>query len=69
MNGLNRAEIEVDRKVLADIAVHDPESVRPPRRSIESEPATYVCAISDRPENKTYRASHERDGRLEYSAL
>ena len=25
MNGLRRAEIEVDRKVLADIAVHDPE--------------------------------------------
>jgi large subunit ribosomal protein L20 len=25
MNGLSRAEIEVDRKVLADIAVHDPE--------------------------------------------
>ena len=25
INGLNRAEIEVDRKVLADIAVHDPE--------------------------------------------
>ena len=24
MNGLKRAEIEVDRKVLADIAVHDP---------------------------------------------
>jgi len=23
MNGLKRAEIEVDRKVLADIAVHD----------------------------------------------
>ena len=26
INGLNRAEIEVDRKVLADIAVHDPEA-------------------------------------------
>ena len=25
INGLNRAGIEVDRKVLADIAVHDPE--------------------------------------------
>ena len=25
INGLNKAEIEVDRKVLADIAVHDPE--------------------------------------------
>jgi len=25
INGLNRAEIEIDRKVLADIAVHDPE--------------------------------------------
>ncbi len=25
MNGLSRAEIDVDRKVLADIAVHDPE--------------------------------------------
>ena len=24
INGLNKAEIEVDRKVLADIAVHDP---------------------------------------------
>ena len=24
MNGLSRAEIELDRKVLADIAVHDP---------------------------------------------
>jgi large subunit ribosomal protein L20 len=26
INGMNRAEIEVDRKVLADIAVHDPEA-------------------------------------------
>jgi large subunit ribosomal protein L20 len=25
INGLNRAEIDIDRKVLADIAVHDPE--------------------------------------------
>lgn len=25
MNGLKKAEIEIDRKVLADIAVHDPE--------------------------------------------
>ena len=25
INGLNLAQIEVDRKVLADIAVHDPE--------------------------------------------
>jgi large subunit ribosomal protein L20 len=25
INGLSRAEIEVDRKVLADIAIHDPE--------------------------------------------
>ena len=26
INGLNRAEIQVDRKILADIAVHDPEA-------------------------------------------
>ena len=26
INGLNRAEIEVDRKVLADVAVHDQEA-------------------------------------------
>ena len=26
INGLNRAEIEIDRKVLADLAVHDPEA-------------------------------------------
>ena len=26
INGLNKANIEVDRKVLADIAVHDPEA-------------------------------------------
>ena len=26
INGLNRAQIEVDRKVLADIAVHDPDA-------------------------------------------
>ena len=26
MNGLNLAEIEIDRKVLADLAVHQPES-------------------------------------------
>ena len=26
INGMNRAEMEVDRKVLADIAVHDPEA-------------------------------------------
>jgi large subunit ribosomal protein L20 len=26
INGLNRAEIEIDRKVLADIAVRDPEA-------------------------------------------
>jgi len=25
INGMNRAEMEIDRKVLADIAVHDPE--------------------------------------------
>ncbi|NBC23238.1 MAG: 50S ribosomal protein L20, partial [Gammaproteobacteria bacterium] len=25
MNGLKKAEIDIDRKVLADIAVHDPE--------------------------------------------
>jgi len=25
INGLNKSEIDVDRKVLADIAVHDPE--------------------------------------------
>ena len=28
MNGLKKAEIEVDRKVLADIAVRDPETFR-----------------------------------------
>ncbi len=28
MNGLKRAEIEIDRKVLADIAVHDPEGFK-----------------------------------------
>ncbi len=27
INGLHRAEIDIDRKVLADIAVHDPEAV------------------------------------------
>ena len=26
INGLNRAQMEIDRKVLADIAVHDPEA-------------------------------------------
>jgi large subunit ribosomal protein L20 len=26
INGMSRAEMEVDRKVLADIAVHDPEA-------------------------------------------
>ena len=26
INGMNQAEMEVDRKVLADIAVHDPEA-------------------------------------------
>lgn len=26
MNGLSRAEIEIDRKVLADLAVHQPET-------------------------------------------
>jgi large subunit ribosomal protein L20 len=26
INGLKRAEIEIDRKILADIAVHDPEA-------------------------------------------
>jgi large subunit ribosomal protein L20 len=26
INGLHKAEIEIDRKVLADIAVHDPEA-------------------------------------------
>ncbi len=26
INGLNRADMEIDRKVLADIAVHDPEA-------------------------------------------
>ncbi|MDZ7643714.1 MAG: 50S ribosomal protein L20 [Woeseiaceae bacterium] len=26
INGLNRADVEIDRKVLADIAVHDPEA-------------------------------------------
>ena len=26
INGLNKAEIEVDRKVLSDIAIHDPEA-------------------------------------------
>ena len=26
INGLHRAEIDIDRKVLADIAVHDPEA-------------------------------------------
>tara|TARA_B100001059_G_C17712773_1_gene516393 strand:+ start:146 stop:517 length:372 start_codon:yes stop_codon:yes gene_type:complete len=26
INGLNKADIQVDRKVLADIAVHDPEA-------------------------------------------
>lgn len=28
MNGLKKAEIEVDRKVLADLAVHQPESFK-----------------------------------------
>ncbi len=28
INGLKRAEVEVDRKVLADLAVRDPESFR-----------------------------------------
>ena len=27
INGLHRAEIDIDRKVLADIAVHDPEAL------------------------------------------
>ncbi|MBT8078948.1 MAG: 50S ribosomal protein L20 [Gammaproteobacteria bacterium] len=26
INGLNRADMEIDRKVLADIAVHDPDA-------------------------------------------
>ena len=26
INGLNRAEIEIDRKIQADLAVHDPEA-------------------------------------------
>ena len=26
INGLNRANVDIDRKVLADIAVHDPEA-------------------------------------------
>lgn len=26
INGLNRAEIEIDRKILADLAVHDPDA-------------------------------------------
>ncbi len=26
INGLKKAEIEIDRKVLADIAVHDPDA-------------------------------------------
>lgn len=26
INGMNKAEIEVDRKVLADLAVHDPDA-------------------------------------------
>ena len=26
INGLNRAEVDIDRKVLADIAVHDPDA-------------------------------------------
>jgi large subunit ribosomal protein L20 len=26
INGMNKAEMEIDRKVLADIAVHDPEA-------------------------------------------
>ena len=26
INGMNQAEMEVDRKILADIAVHDPEA-------------------------------------------
>ena len=26
INGMNRAEMEVDRKILADIAVHDPDA-------------------------------------------
>ena len=26
INGMNRAEIDIDRKVLADIAVHDPDA-------------------------------------------
>jgi large subunit ribosomal protein L20 len=28
INGLKRAEVEVDRKVLADLAVHDPNAFR-----------------------------------------
>jgi len=28
MDGLNKADIELDRKVLADIAVHDPEAFK-----------------------------------------
>ena len=26
INGMNRAELEIDRKVLSDIAIHDPEA-------------------------------------------
>ena len=32
MNGLKKAEIELDRKVLADMAVNDPDRVRLARR-------------------------------------
>ena len=28
MNGLNKASIDIDRKVLADLAVHDKEAFR-----------------------------------------
>ncbi len=28
MNGLKKAEVEIDRKVLADIAVHDPDGFK-----------------------------------------
>ena len=48
MNGLKKAGIEVDRKILADLAVHDARRVRPAGRGRAEQPVTVAGSGSPR---------------------
>ena len=56
MDGLHKAGIEVDRKVLSDIAIHEPEAFA----ALVEQAKTALAYLKDGPENAYERAVGEK---------